>query len=214
MDKTMEESGSRLDNHRMDRSKHFFHCHTSLHLSVCWSPPPPSVNLLHIPANLHNPCPNEAYQTQPIAAPHEPNQPLVAPSARCEQLSRNRNPRQASKTDHGIEAGIPPPKHLGTAQLPDAYRGQTDIAAAREAKEQGEDDQLCYTPGAGFGGAGKPDAEDGDQAEGDCDDHGIEASEFVGNVARGPAAEEGAGVQDGEELVGKGGGYAVSKGVG
>ena len=61
---------------------------------------------------------------------------------------------------------------------------------------------------------GEPDCEDGEKAEEDCDDHGVEAAEAVGEVARGPAAEEAARVDDGEELVGEGCGDAVGEGVG
>ena len=171
------------------------------------------INLPPTPPHTQHPGPHKTDQPQPITSPHKPNQPLIAPPITTQHLPRNRYPRQTPKADHSIQTGIIPPKHLRLTQLSHTNRRQADITPRREAEQQRKHDQLRDASTSAFRAAGQPDAKHGDHAEGYGDDHGVEASEAVGEVAGCPAPEEGADVQDREELVAEGWGDVVCEGV-
>ncbi|KAL9598393.1 MAG: hypothetical protein Q9179_003921, partial [Wetmoreana sp. 5 TL-2023] len=85
----------------------------------------------------------------------------------------------------------------------------TDVAPARETEEDTED--------AEAGNAAvdvEPNTQHADEAEEDSCDHCVEAAQAVGDVAWYAAAEDAAGVEDREELVGECWGNIIRKGVG
>ena len=83
------------------------------------------------------------------------------------------------------------------AQLTDTDGCEADSGPRREAEECEEDYQRRE------GSIGwEPEAEDEDDAEGDGEDHGVEAAETISEKAGEVAAEATSCVEDGEELVG------------
>jgi hypothetical protein len=112
------------------------------------------------------------------------------------------------ETNNGVTSSVIPPITFRATELPNTDGSQGDIAPAREAEQDGveahERDAIA---------GGQPEGEGGEQAHRDGEDHGVEAAEAVSDVAGQPAAEEGTRVDDGEELVGEGGGDVVAERV-
>ena len=165
------------------------------------------------PPNPRHPDPCEAHDTRNVAQPSKQNHAPVRLLARAldhtDQAPRNRNPRQRPERHQRIARSIIPPIHPCITQLSDANRREADIRPAREAEQRRKDNRQRQ-PRVALRRrqqvARQPEREARDQTHDERGDHGVEAAELVGDEARGEAAEAGAGVDDGDELVGEGGG--------
>lgn len=167
------------------------------------------VDGLDLPSRRIYPRRRESRQTTRITHAREQDQPPITPLIHRQDLPRDRDSRQRPKTDDRVARRVVPPVVLCLAELPDTDGRQADVGPAREAEEDRVDnDQSDVAAGR------EPEGEGGDEAQRDGDDHGVVATEAVGDEAGEPAAEEGAGVEDGEDLVGEGGGDAVVERVG
>lgn len=85
---------------------------------------------------------------------------------------------------------------------------QADIASAREPEEYGENAQTCNAASDI-----QPYTQDANEAQEQGGYHGIEATHFIGNVARYASTENAARVKHGQQLIREGEGDPISEGV-
>lgn len=113
------------------------------------------------------------------------------------------------KANDGITGGVVTPIMLSLAHLANAYRCQTDVASAGEAKNEG----IGHNHGNAVTSR-KPQTCSGQEAEYNGRNHRVESAHVVRCESRDPASEEGTGVENGDELVRQILGYPVLDGVG
>lgn len=117
--------------------------------------------------------------------------------------------RDSPKRHDRIGCSIVPAVVAGVAQLPDADRGQANVAPTRKSKDETKDNDH------GKGSMRRqPQRKRRDEAHGDGQDHRVESAHYVGYVTGQPPAEDGSGVEDGDELVRKGQRYPRRYGIG
>ncbi|KFX86376.1 hypothetical protein V490_09099, partial [Pseudogymnoascus sp. VKM F-3557] len=97
-------------------------------------------------------------------------------------LSRDRDPRQASETHKRIRGGEVFAQILGAAELPDTHGCESDVGPRSEAEEEAEYDEARH------GRAG-------------CDDHGIKRPNLIRIKPRQPAPENRPDIKNNKALV-------------
>lgn len=150
-----------------------------------------------LPAELGRLGPDEESGGADVDAAGKDDELLVLAAVGLDDASGNGNANQAGKGDDGVGGGVVAAVLLRLAHAADADGRDGNARAAGEAKEHGEDDD------AGAGVAERqPDAEARHEGEEHRQQAGVEGANDVGVVPGQAAADDGAGVHDGDEVVG------------
>lgn len=133
------------------------------------------------PANLPHTDGNIANHAGDITQPSEDDDAPVASSSSVNQRARDRNTGQSRERHHRIASGIVPPVLARIAQLPNASRHKTDVAAARKAKKHRVYHNQWYNSVIR---RRQPEGERRYQTQHQRQDHNVEPPHAVGRQAR------------------------------